>query len=367
MKLCTKLRWTYLVSALGPLAVMFWMSRQTILEQNAQYSQVMAAGVISAICIGLAGPGLTKNWVFLKQIKAIEHFCLSVKEGHYGASLKVPNENRDKDEENEIINLMRHLNWMAHHIGRRETDLRRSLQALSESHREVREKSLSLETANQSLRQAQILLQAQTSELEQAFSQMQRLAMTDALTQIGNRRFFFESLHQYLAVAQQGNQHISLLILDIDHFKLINDQYGHQAGDWVLSEFAARLRNCIRHSDIAARIGGEEFGLLLPDTDDTGASTIANRIYAVINQQDFLLPNLEARRITASLGVCSLQPGVPYPALDVFVNYADKALYCCKRKGRDGIYRYDPVSHLIHSAVPKLLQSSLRQNNKGAI
>ncbi|MDF2500908.1 MAG: diguanylate cyclase [Anaerosporomusa subterranea] len=356
MKIYTKLRWMYLVFSLSPLALILWLGYQTRLEQDPLFNQLMASGIIAALFIAFTGPWITQQWIFLHQIKRIEKFCRNIKEGEYETTLPVPNESRDKDEDNEMVNLMRDLNWMAHRIGNREKELQRSINELSESHREIREKSLHLEQANSSLKLAQMQLQTQKTELEQAFAQMHLLAMTDALTQIANRRSFFDSFHHILTLAQREKRPVSLLMLDIDHFKQINDQYGHQAGDWVLIELASRLRACIRHSDIAARIGGEEFALLLPETDYSGASTIANRIYAAINQQAFELPENPGTQVTASLGMCSLNPNSPYPALDVFVHYADQALYCCKQEGRNGICRYDPTSHLINKIAPAAFQ-----------
>lgn len=360
MKIYTKLRWTYLVFSLSPLALILWLGHQTHLEQDRLFSQVMASGVIVALFFAFAGPWITQRWIFLHQIKRIENFCKSVKDGEYETILPVPNESREKDEDNEMITLMRDLNWMAHRIGNREKELRHSINELSSSHREIREKSLRLEQANSSLKLAHVQLQVQKAELEQAFSQMHQLAMTDVLTQIANRRSFFDSLHRILGFAQRESRPVSLIMLDIDHFKQINDQYGHQAGDRVLIELASRLRSCIRLSDIAARIGGEEFALLLPDTGYSGAWTTVDRIYAAINRLAFELPENPVVQVTASLGLCSLNPGSPYPPLDVFVRYADQALYYCKQEGRDGICHYDPASHSIGKIVPSVQRLTSR-------
>jgi diguanylate cyclase (GGDEF)-like protein len=364
MRIYTKLRWTYLVFSLSPLAAILWLGHQTYLERDPLFNQVMALGVITALFIAFAGPWITQQWIFLRQIKRIENFCRSVKDGDYETVLPVPNESREKDDDNEMVNLMRDLNWMAYRIGTRERELRRSISELSESHRETREKTIRLEQANSALKLAHVQLKVQKAELEQAFSQMHQLAMTDALTQIANRRSFFDSLHHILGFAQRENRPVSLIMLDIDHFKQINDQYGHQVGDWVLIELAARLRGCTRLSDIAARIGGEEFALLLPDTDFSGAWVMADRVYAAINQQAFELPENPAARVTTSLGLCSLAPGSPYPALDVFVRYADQALYCCKEGGRDGICRYDPASHSIDKIAPSFQRSMNRSTTR---
>lgn len=324
MKIYTKLRWTYLAFSLAPLLLTIWMARHSLLQQNPQFGRIMAAGVVAALTIALAGPWLTQRWIFLSQVKEIEKFCLAVKEGNYGISLIVPNESRDKEDENEMVNLMRDLNWMAHRIGYREN----------------------------SLRKAQAELRVQKAELERAFDKMQHLAMTDALTQVANRRSFFESLQLSYRTARQAKRPISLLLLDIDHFKQINDHYGHQAGDQVLCELASRLSGCVRHTDTVARVGGEEFALLLPEATRTDAWMIADQICAVVNRQSFNLSEGHKLRVTVSIGLCSLDKGNSYPAHNVFVRYTDQALYYCKDSGRDGVCRYDPIKHSIDKIGP---------------
>lgn len=346
MRIETKLRGVCLLFALGPLFFIIWQAMQTPLRNDTFFNQVLALAFVAAIFFALIGPWFAKRWLFYRQIEDVERFCLAVKEGRYDISLPVPNEACDKEDENELISLMRDLNWMAHRIGRREQELQRSLCDLAESHREIHEKTISLEDANSSLLQVQEQLKAQKAELEQAFVEMRHLAMTDALTEISNRRYFFECLSRELLEADKDTQPLSLLMLDIDHFKKINDRFGHQGGDVVLRELARRLQHCIRRSDILARIGGEEFAIVLPNTDCCSAFGIAQRIYTTINQQPFQLYSQQGTTVTVSIGLCSLVRST-YPAMDDFFRYADAALYHCKQCGRNGICRYDPTSHKI--------------------
>jgi len=106
-----------------------------------------------------------------------------------------------------------------------------------------------------------------------AYNRLNSLVYIDALTNLYNHRYFQESLNNELLRAQRYNSVVSLLIFDIDHFKKVNDSYGHPAGDKVLSNIAVTIKNTVRPSDIVARYGGEEFAVILPETDFTGVKT----------------------------------------------------------------------------------------------
>lgn len=161
------------------------------------------------------------------------------------------------------------------------------------------------------------------------------LALTDGLTQIGNRRAFDTELDRVWRAAIRAEQPVALLMFDVDHFKAYNDTQGHQAGDKVLSQIAACVRQRLRRpTDFAARYGGEEFAALLPNTDADGALEIAETIRSVIAQAGIAHPNSPNGCVTVSVGV-----GVAYPrhgqAEADLIHEADAALYRAKQNGRN--------------------------------
>lgn len=162
----------------------------------------------------------------------------------------------------------------------------------------------------------------------------QRLSLSDGLTGTWNRRYFQMQFRQVLATATRFDRPFSFLMLDLDHFKKLNDTYGHQRGDAVLIEFSRRVKETLREVDTFARYGGEEFIVLLPETDEVGARTTAEKIREAIRSQPFESEE-EAHPVTASIGVAS------YPAhgesFHGLVEAADKALYAAKQAGRDRV------------------------------
>jgi diguanylate cyclase len=177
---------------------------------------------------------------------------------------------------------------------------------------------------------------ARISALEQTLSQVRRDALTDALTGLANRRAFEEALRD--AVCHAGNAAVldstdlSLLLLDIDHFKWINDRYGHQAGDAALRLIAQAIAGMVRHTDLAARWGGEEFAVLLPGTDHTGAMSLAETLRGGIAGRRLSLGAGPPIAVTVSIGAASFTPGETSAA---WLARADVALYLAKQAGRD--------------------------------
>ncbi|MCS6853088.1 MAG: GGDEF domain-containing protein [Gemmataceae bacterium] len=160
-----------------------------------------------------------------------------------------------------------------------------------------------------------------------------RLTIIDALTDTYNRRYFLEFLGRSLACATRYGRPLSLLMFDIDHFKSLNDQYGHLAGDAVLRELAARVKKDIRQEDLLARTGGEEFAVVLPETDAAGAREIAERLRCRVASQPFrygdtLIP------VTISVGVTSLT-GHEWLTTSELIDQADRRLYAAKHQGRN--------------------------------
>ena len=190
------------------------------------------------------------------------------------------------------------------------------------------------------------LVGERTVELEQAKVELElrnrrlaELATTDPLTGLCNRRRFLEALAAALRAAQRHRGPTSILILDVDHFKAYNDAHGHPAGDEALRVVAGVLRGCRRPEDVPARLGGEEFVVLLPATDATDAAVVAERLRAEIESAPWTL-----RRVTASVGVATGgDAGVA--DLDALIAAADRALYRAKREGRNRVERADPADH----------------------
>lgn len=163
----------------------------------------------------------------------------------------------------------------------------------------------------------------------------QRLSLTDGLTGTGNRRYFQMQFRQVLATSARFERPFSVLMLDLDHFKALNDTHGHQRGDAILIEFAARVKKTLREVDTFARYGGEEFIGLLPETDEVGAVTTGEKIREAIRSQPFGSLGDDPVVVTVSIGVASYpKNGDSFHAL---VEGADRALYRAKQQGRDRV------------------------------
>lgn len=173
--------------------------------------------------------------------------------------------------------------------------------------------------------------------LKQAVSDLHTIAVTDALTGLANRRRFDEVCEEEWRRRSRDGTDIALLLIDVDHFKLVNDRHGHIVGDECLRRVASILKGAIlRSADLAARHGGEEFAVLLPDTGVSGAMAVAERIREAMAQEDWSAIHPGLGRITASFGICSGTPALHGSVTD-FIRYADAALYQAKKEGRDRI------------------------------
>lgn len=183
--------------------------------------------------------------------------------------------------------------------------------------------------ANMRLEQLHAEYEAKQQELLRLNAQLEALATTDPLTGLRNRRFFKDSLAALLEDYARTGQPFSLLILDIDHFKRINDTYGHPVGDLVLSSLAELLRTASGSADIAARFGGEEFVVLMPGADRADVVAAAERYRAGVEAASW-----EGLRITISVGAATVSASDTDESL---VNRADQALYASKSGGRNRV------------------------------
>lgn len=170
-------------------------------------------------------------------------------------------------------------------------------------------------------------------------ARLMRSGFTDVLTGWNNRRYLLVRLNEELARARRDAKRLVCLMLDIDHFKRVNDNWGHAAGDSVLREIAQRVESQVRASDVAARYGGEEFVVLLPGTDVASAKLLAERIRTAVSQTPIALPNGEEVTITASIGISEVLPAPEADDLktvgDSLIARADVALYAAKSAGRN--------------------------------
>jgi len=168
-----------------------------------------------------------------------------------------------------------------------------------------------------------------------------RSGFTDVLTGWHNRRYLQVRLKEELARASRDSSNLVCLMLDIDHFKRVNDTWGHAAGDAVLQELAQRVEAQVRASDVAARYGGEEFVVLLPNTDNEAGARLAERIRGAVSATPIDLPGGESVHITASIGIASIAPDKNATDLktigDSLIARADVALYSAKTAGRDKV------------------------------
>jgi diguanylate cyclase (GGDEF)-like protein len=186
-------------------------------------------------------------------------------------------------------------------------------------------------------------VQEQAIALQKANHELHRLANLDGLTEVANRRRFDEYLQQEWRRSTRGQQHLSLILCDIDYFKRYNDHYGHQAGDVCLKQVAQAIHNTVRRpGDMVARYGGEEFAIILPNTGPEGAWRVAEFIRAHVKQLQ--IPHSESLvtpYVTLSLGISSQIPS-PNSAVESLVAAADRALYTVKAKHRDSCYLAEP-------------------------
>ena len=171
-----------------------------------------------------------------------------------------------------------------------------------------------------------------TKERIRMMEKLQKLAVTDGLTKLYNSRSFYSQLEMEVDRFNRYKHPLALLLLDLDHFKDYNDNYGHLEGDKVLVHFSRIIKSCLRANDTAYRYGGEEFTVILPETGGEEAGPVAQRIRAALEAERFSPVNGKKVKITISIGVTEYQP---QEELSTFIQRADRAMYRSKQKGRN--------------------------------
>jgi len=182
----------------------------------------------------------------------------------------------------------------------------------------------------------ELTMQKLIQDLQQTQKELQELSVTDPMTKLYNRRYFSDLSLELVELTKRNNHELSLIMLDIDKFKNVNDTYGHDVGDEVIVDLATTLANEKRKTDIAFRIGGEEFVLLLPNTSSDGAEILAQKIRKIIESSAVNLDDNQQLKYTISLGVSIFNINKDIDLQSV-VKRADEALYEAKETGRNKV------------------------------
>jgi diguanylate cyclase (GGDEF)-like protein len=173
------------------------------------------------------------------------------------------------------------------------------------------------------------------NNIENAYhEEIYRLTTIDGLTQVYNKRYFQETLEREIGRAQRYRRDLSLIMFDIDHFKGVNDNFGHLAGDYVLKQLASVIKGRIRREDVLARYGGEEFAIILPEIDRHNAQQFGEKIRRITEKATFKFEDTEIP-VTVSVGIASLVPEVQEAS--EFIKLADDNLYAAKSAGRNRV------------------------------
>ena len=182
----------------------------------------------------------------------------------------------------------------------------------------------------------QVLRKRYLDALRDSIQHSMELAVLDGLTKLYNRRYMTTHLNSLLAAAREREKPLTLLLMDIDHFKSVNDTHGHDAGDEVLQEFSNRIRKNTRGIDLVCRYGGEEFVVIMPDTDHALATVVAERIRKKVFEKPFIIhKGRDMLDVTVSIGLASVQNGSE--SQDRLLKRADNALYQAKESGRNRV------------------------------
>ena len=253
---------------------------------------------------------------------------------------------------------IRHLNWQVHAVA--EGDFTQQVTFMGELSKSFNEMTRRLDSTVQRLTSKEEELLALTGELKQEINarikvemnlraseaRYRKMAVYDWLTGVYNRRHFMELAQGELGRTLRGNLHMSIAMLDVDHFKQFNDAHGHLNGDLCLQHVARTINATVRRMDIVARFGGEEFVILLPETDLATAHAVAERVRIALETSPVKLEYGETASITASLGVAEVERNNDLDLENMVmecINWADMAMYRAKEAGRNQVKAADSV------------------------
>ncbi len=207
---------------------------------------------------------------------------------------------------------------------------------LQEANDELQRMNLSYEQLVMEFKEAKEKAELLASELTEANARLRELAFRDGLTGLFNHRYFQELMDREMHRSVRYGSTLSLMMFDIDHFKRVNDSYGHPGGDIVLKTLAAEVQKAMRLSDIVARYGGEEFAVILPETNAAGGKVFAERLRRRIEQLEIATDSGPVK-VTISIGLTTYEPGMKGEDKAAMIDAADRALYHSKENGRNKV------------------------------
>lgn len=199
--------------------------------------------------------------------------------------------------------------------------------------------NLTCDQTNRKLIDALVQLQRLTKDLEEKNNRLDKLAQLDSLTEVYNHGYFQGYLENEISLSARKDTTLSLILADVDDFKIFNDKYGHQTGDFILKELCKVIRQSLRSHDIIARYGGEEFAIILVETTGKDAQSVAEKLRQSIALHNFIYKD-KNYHVTICCGIAEIRPAVdPFTKNDL-IDFADKALFESKKKGRNCVTLY---------------------------
>jgi diguanylate cyclase (GGDEF)-like protein len=209
-------------------------------------------------------------------------------------------------------------------------------QLLQEANEELRRLNFTYEQLVMEFKQAKEKAERLAGELQRANLKLRELAFCDGLTGLYNHRYFQELMEREMSRSVRYGDVLSLMMFDIDHFKRVNDTYGHPGGDVILRNLAALVKDCMRNSDVVARYGGEEFAVILPLTEAAGCKVFAERLRRKVEQMKTNIGGKQVK-ITVSIGMATYVPEMTANDKSQLIDAADRALYQSKQNGRNRV------------------------------
>ena len=268
---------------------------------------------------------LAASRIIVKPVQRIGQHMTSIMRGDKITSpvrLDIPN----RDELGELVNIFNDLNQQVYGMQQR----------LQEK---IDLAGTALMNTNEQLRQRSSELENRSRELEKALALVEKMAETDSLTGLHNRRYFDKTFSSLFHLSQRYNESLCLVLLDVDYFKQINDSHGHGAGDEILQTLGSIFKSCVRETDTVARLGGDEFAFLLYHTDRDNALKVANHCLSSVASRHFEFDGVPIK-VTLSIGIGIADRKHSLNSIEVLFDAADEALYEAKGRGRNQVIAY---------------------------